>query len=287
MSRLFHLSGASRSTLCRTFILLVLFSALPAAGQSTEAEALLRLKGKPLFLRGFWNNNDLKFDINGQPQKDYHGGTFTQAGIDVYSAKIKGDRLLIEGQRVGLEFDPSGGVKRIAIRGKDYDGRVRIEVQAPAGSDFGKALDAIFAADLAEVATSVPSFWADYANKHFSPSAATSAVPNSGEVAKTPVPGGWDLKHVGGSVRPPRLTKSVDPNFSDVARLVKSSGNVQVYLWVDTSGVPSHLRIVKPAGMGLDEEALAAVQQYRFKPAMQDDKPVSVDLYIDVKFQIF
>jgi protein TonB len=44
---------------------------------------------------------------------------------------------------------------------------------------------------------------------------------------------------------------------------------------------------VRPAGLGLDEKALAAVQQYKFSPAMQDGKPVKVDLYVDVNFQIF
>ncbi len=36
--------------------------------------------------------------------------------------------------------------------------------------------------------------------------------------------------------------------------------------------------------MGLDEQAVAAVRQYRFKPATLDGKPVPVDLYIDVNF---
>jgi hypothetical protein len=40
-------------------------------------------------------------------------------------------------------------------------------------------------------------------------------------------------------------------------------------------------------GMGLDEKAVEAVRQYKFKPALQNGKPVPVDLYIDVNFQIF
>jgi protein TonB len=39
--------------------------------------------------------------------------------------------------------------------------------------------------------------------------------------------------------------------------------------------------------MGLVEKALEAVRQYKFKPAMNNGKPVPVDLYIDVNFQIF
>jgi len=93
--------------------------------------------------------------------------------------------------------------------------------------------------------------------------------------------------HIGGSVRAPIVLHSVDPEFSEEARKAKFSGNVQVYLWVDEQGNPSHVRVVRGVGMGLDEKAVEAVRQYKFKPAMQDGKPVKVDLYIDVNFAIF
>ena len=93
--------------------------------------------------------------------------------------------------------------------------------------------------------------------------------------------------HIGGSVRPPSVLYSVEPEFSEEARKAKFSGNVQVYLWVDENGLPSHVRVVRGVGMGLDEKAIEAVRQYKFKPAMMNGKPVKVDLYIDVNFQIF
>jgi protein TonB len=40
-------------------------------------------------------------------------------------------------------------------------------------------------------------------------------------------------------------------------------------------------------GLGLDEEAVRCVMKYKFVPAMQNETPVKVDLYIDVNFQIF
>jgi protein TonB len=39
--------------------------------------------------------------------------------------------------------------------------------------------------------------------------------------------------------------------------------------------------------MGLDDNAIKAVQQYRFKPAMEGGKPVPVELNVEVNFQIF
>jgi protein TonB len=92
--------------------------------------------------------------------------------------------------------------------------------------------------------------------------------------------------HIGGPVKPPRVIHSVKPEVTEEARRAKFHGNVQVYLWVDEHGNPSHIRIAHGVGMGLDETAIEAIRQYKFRPATQDGKPVKVDLYIDVNFQI-
>ncbi len=97
---------------------------------------------------------------------------------------------------------------------------------------------------------------------------------------------GGGVMHIGGGVSQPVVLYQVEPEFSEEARKAKFSGNVEVYLWVDTDGKPSHIRVVRGVGMGLDEKAVEAVRQYRFKPAMKDGKPVQVDLYVDVNFQI-
>jgi TonB family protein len=94
------------------------------------------------------------------------------------------------------------------------------------------------------------------------------------------------VMHIGGNVKRPIVLRTVAPEFSQQAKAAKFSGTVEVYLWVDENGHPSHVRVVKGAGMGLDEKAVAAVRQYEFKPATLDGKPVMVDLYIDVNFQI-
>ena len=98
---------------------------------------------------------------------------------------------------------------------------------------------------------------------------------------------GGGLRHVGGSVRPPVVVYQVDPEFSEEARKAKFSGNVQVSLVVDEHGLPSHVRVERGVGMGLDEKAVEAVRQYKFKPAMENGKPVPVQIWIDVNFQIF
>jgi protein TonB len=98
---------------------------------------------------------------------------------------------------------------------------------------------------------------------------------------------GGGIDHIGGGVSKPVVLFSVEPEFSEEARKAKFSGNVQVYLIVDEQGNPTHVKVVRPIGMGLDEKAREAVLQYKFKPAMKNGKPVKVDLYVDVNFQIF
>jgi periplasmic protein TonB len=97
---------------------------------------------------------------------------------------------------------------------------------------------------------------------------------------------GGGVHHPGGGISAPKVLFQPEPEFSEEARRAKVSGNVEVYLWVDEHGNPSHVRVVRGIGMGLDEKAVEAVRQYRFKPAMENGRPVTVEMYVDVVFQI-
>jgi RNA polymerase sigma factor (sigma-70 family) len=98
---------------------------------------------------------------------------------------------------------------------------------------------------------------------------------------------GGGVRHVGGSVSRPKVIYMVEPEFSDEARRAKFSGDVDVYLWVDEHGNPTHGRVARGVGMGLDERAVDAVKRYRFRPAMENGKPVAVEMYVVVNFHIF
>ncbi|MEO6802672.1 MAG: energy transducer TonB [Granulicella sp.] len=98
---------------------------------------------------------------------------------------------------------------------------------------------------------------------------------------------GGGPRRIGGGVSAPQLIFSVEPEFSEEARKAKVAGNVLVNLWVDERGLPQHVHVIRGVGMGLDEKAVAAVRQYKFKPAMENGKPVLVELNVEVNFQIF
>jgi protein TonB len=98
---------------------------------------------------------------------------------------------------------------------------------------------------------------------------------------------GGGVYQVGGSVRPPIPIYTPDPEFSEEARKAKFSGNVVVSLIVGADGRPRSVHVLRGVGMGLDEKAIEAVQQYKFKPATQNGKAVAVYLNVEVNFQIF
>ena len=91
---------------------------------------------------------------------------------------------------------------------------------------------------------------------------------------------------VGGGVSAPEVIHSVQPQFTPEARSQNLQGIVAIQLIVDSQGSPQDVRVVRQLGMGLDEEAIAAVKQYRFRPAMYEGHPVSVQMVIDVDFRL-
>lgn len=269
--------------------LILVLNCAPASGQTTVDAIKARLVGQPLYLRGSWVGNDLRFDADGQPEKKYPGGSFTEAGIDVSQVSLARGKLRITGQRMGLIFEDLAP-KRVKLSAKRYTGEINIEVQTPVDGDFGKAITEIFAPDLASMVPAMPFYWQHYASSHL---VATDAQSKSSEPTTenanptNPTPAG-DIapSRVGGEVKKPVVTHQTEPYFSNAAKVLKYSGIVEVYLWVLPDGTTSHLTIVKPAGLGLDEQAVRAVSEYKFKPATKDGKPVTVDLYVDVNFQI-
>jgi TonB family protein len=85
----------------------------------------------------------------------------------------------------------------------------------------------------------------------------------------------------------PVLISMVEPEFTVEARKAKFMGVVTVNLIVDQRGEPQKVHVVRGIGLGLDQKAVEAVRQYKFKPAMKDGKPVEASMNIEVNFQIF
>lgn len=98
---------------------------------------------------------------------------------------------------------------------------------------------------------------------------------------------GGGVMSVGGGVSAPVLTHSVQPELTNQARQTKYQGVVAIQLIVDANGNPVDVHVVHHLGRGLDEKAVEAVQQYKFKPAMYQGHPVAVRLEVNVNFHVY
>ncbi len=90
----------------------------------------------------------------------------------------------------------------------------------------------------------------------------------------------------GGGVTNPILVHQVEPEFTDAARKARHQGMVKMNVIVDADGRVHDPRIVSSLGMGLDEKALDAVKEWRFKPGTKDGRPVPVYATIEVLFRL-
>jgi TonB family protein len=95
-----------------------------------------------------------------------------------------------------------------------------------------------------------------------------------------------DIYRVGRGVTAPTVISKVDPEYSEAARIAKVQGTVVLEAVVAEDGVPKVLGVIRGLGYGLDENAVAAIERWRFKPGTKDGTPVKVSLNIEVNFNL-
>jgi protein TonB len=74
--------------------------------------------------------------------------------------------------------------------------------------------------------------------------------------------------------------------YPEIAKRAGVEGKVYVLAFVNEQGDVTKTEIIKGLGAGLDEAALNAVKQTRFKPGKQRGKPVKVQVSIPIVFKL-
>jgi TonB family protein len=98
---------------------------------------------------------------------------------------------------------------------------------------------------------------------------------------------GGGVYRAGGAVSAPRLIKQVKPRYTNEALRLMIQGTVVLEAVVTADGCPSQIRVVKSLDRGgLDEEAMAAVAQWRFEPGRLAGAPVDVLVTIMLDFSV-
>jgi hypothetical protein len=252
----------------RLFTTLILL-AMPLAAHADPTKTFLkdRLLRQPLYLRGMWVADDLRFDEKGHLLTTSETTSFTLSGIEIHKLEIKPDHVELVGHRVGLELEGASPKRIVLTRGKGILAReeeIHIEIDKPASGDFSDALDAIFASKLEDLTAALPPWWQPYAAKEI------LHVPYA-----APFFYGQRPLQVGGDVTEPIVVKSVEPEFTPYAKSLLYKGKVQVEFTLGRDARPMNFVIVKPLGLGLDEAAIEAIKQYTFGPATLHGKTVS------------
>jgi protein TonB len=98
---------------------------------------------------------------------------------------------------------------------------------------------------------------------------------------------GGGVFRVGGGVSAPRAIFAPDPEYSEEARKAKYQGTCVLWLVVGPDGRTRDIRVARTLGLGLDQQAIEAVKQWKFEPAMKDGKPVAVQVNVEVTFRLY
>ena len=90
----------------------------------------------------------------------------------------------------------------------------------------------------------------------------------------------------GSGIEAPRVIKEVRALYTDEARRRGIEGDVVLEVVVTSAGTVDRVRVVRGLGAGLDQNAIAAVKQWRFDPARRLGAPVDVLVEISVEFHM-
>lgn len=107
-----------------------------------------------------------------------------------------------------------------------------------------------------------------------------------GTVEITPATKASTKQAEGPAIQPVVILSKPNPVYTDEARKLGIEGEVQVEVVFRASGQVQTVRVVKGLGHGLDEAALHAAEQIRFKPALQAGQAVDFSAIAHIVFQL-
>src|SRR5262245_46408054 len=127
---------------------------------------------------------------------------------------------------------------------------------------------------------------------------AASMIVEKGDMQIDSIDSRWALKpsrtrvdmskalRVGGDVKAPILITKVEPVYTDEARKARISGIVIVEALIDKTGTVREVSVLKPLPFGLDQAAIDALRQWKFKPGTLNGQPVDVIFNATVNFKL-
>jgi len=145
------------------------------------------------------------------------------------------------------------------------------------------------ARDAAVASLSVPPLPADIQARvaKTAPTGVSKSIVSAPEVSRAvqvPIPGNPSSPlHVGEGVKAPRVLSKIQPVLPYAASASGIGGDVILSVIVDNQGRVATARVVSGPGI-LRSAALDAVRQWDYQPALQNGRPVAVQIFVTVNF---
>jgi len=109
-----------------------------------------------------------------------------------------------------------------------------------------------------------------------------SSAPAVGSMKAKNAPPAEDLK----ADKYPEVIKQVNPKYPEKATQEGIEGTVWTKMWIDEAGNVVEVKIAKTERAELNEAAIDAGKQWKFKPALIDGKPVAVWITVPFRFKL-
>jgi TonB family protein len=269
----------------RSFLVLttlVFVGSFPVSCQTNDVQAQLNsaYKDKILLLRNFYTGSNLAYDQSGALQGAANSGPWTLAGVEIKGIGITAQGIEIVGSRMGTLYK-DGKPRAIKVS------KLMIQVSKPTSNTETKAaidliLAKVFIDPAEDLRPMLPEFWRYYLSgtDSQSRSAAWQAI-----LAKAPVVPLRPKDFPAGKLTAPHAVYSPDPQFNKEASSRHIDGVSVLSAVIDPLGTPGEIAIMRPLGMGLDEQAVSMLKQWNFKPGTLNGQPVPTEVNIEVSFR--
>jgi TonB family protein len=225
-----------------------------------------KYKNQLLALRSPLTARIQKFDSSGQPVNPPAPGQWLFfGGIYVEKLDLSNDTLRLEGPQVAPTGQKKKGKPVFVPIGKPVTVEVHLDQPLVSADQAQLVMDRVF-------------FQGAEALEHTKPEYRRSD--STGSAGPVYFIGKEGVKN-------PQSVYTPDPAFSEEARRAKYQGTVILSVVVDKEGNVSRIRLERPLGMGLDENAMEKLKTWRFKPGTYNGQPAAVAMNIEVSFNLY
>jgi TonB family protein len=257
-------------------IVLAAVASIPAWCQTGSVQDQLNstFKGKILLLRNFYTGTDLEYDQNGILHGAASSGPWTLAYIEITSVTISTQSIEVVGNRVGMLFQNEKLGPVMIGKLKIHIAKPVLNIETEVGLDptFSK----IFIEPGEDLRPLLPDYWRYYLTG--TDSKARSAAWEATLEKSGVVP----LKT---ATAAPKAVHAQDAKYTKEAKSLHIEGRTVLGVVVDSTGTAVNIGILEPLGMGLDEEAVSAVKQWKFRPSTFNGQPVPARINVEINFR--